>query len=83
MKLAFFVGGLAGGGAERATCSLTSYLSEKGYDVTLVTMSDEKPSYSLSEKTNRFILLNSSERGNFLLNTMKRLFRMIKFARSQ
>ena len=83
MKIAIFVGGLSNGGAERCTCGLANYLSDEGHQITIVTMSDDAPSYYLSQNVNRLILLNQSERRSFLMNTFRRLWRMVCFVRQQ
>ena len=45
MKITFFIWGLAGGGAERVTCNLSSWLAERNHDVEILTMSDVESPY--------------------------------------
>ena len=53
MKILFFIGALAGGGAERVTCNLSSYLADKGHYVEILTMSDVEPTYFVSDNVKR------------------------------
>lgn len=52
MRLAFVMGKLRGGGAERVTASLINELSKDGHDVHLISYeSDEKVDYPISKET--------------------------------
>lgn len=81
MKITFFIGGLSGGGAERVTCNLASFLAVRGHEIEVLTMSDDKPSYTIDSKVQRISLLVSTERKNFIYNSVLRLYRFIKHLR--
>ncbi len=81
MKITFFIGGLSGGGAERVTCNLASYLANRGHEIKVLTMSDDKPSYAIANKVQRIPLLVTSERKNIIYNSVLRLYRFIKHLR--
>lgn len=77
MKITFFIGGLSGGGAERVTCNLASYLARKGHEIKVLTMSDDTATYALGDNVLRIPLLKSSERKGLLYNSFLRLKRLI------
>lgn len=79
MRITFFIGGLAGGGAERVTCNLSSWLAERGHDVEILTMSDVEATYPLSNKVKRQSLINKNERHSFAYNAILRLGRLCKY----
>lgn len=79
MKITIFISGVTGGGAEKVTCSIASYLVGKGHDIELLTMSDELPTYPLDCKVSRCCLLKESERKNFFVNNILRLLRFVKY----
>lgn len=81
MKITFFIGGLSGGGAERVTCNLASYLANRGHVIKVLTMSDDEPSYAIDNKVQRIPLLVTSERKNIIYNSVLRLYRFIKYLR--
>lgn len=57
MRLFLFIGNLGTGGAERVTVNLANSFVQKGYEVTLATMSDTaRDSYQLSPKVLRLAL---------------------------
>lgn len=58
MKISFFIGSLYGGGAERVVCELASYLSNKNYDIEIITVSDSREQYALHDKVTVFSLSN-------------------------
>ena len=82
MNLTFFIGGLSGGGAERVVCNNANYLAGLGHSVTILTMSDDDPTYPLHSETKRFALILKSERKGFIYNSIKRFFRFVKYIRS-
>ena len=45
-KIAFYIGSLDKGGAERVITNLAEYFFSKGYEVTMVTKMKEKEEYS-------------------------------------
>lgn len=77
MKITFFIGGLSGGGAERVTCNLASYLARKGHEIVILTMSDDTATYTLDDNVLRVPLLKSSERKGLLYDSILRLKRFI------
>ena len=79
MKITIFISGVTGGGAEKVTCSIASYLVGKGHDIELLTMSDELPTYPLDCKVSRCCLLKESERKNFFINNVLRLLRFVQY----
>lgn len=62
MKITCFIESLAGGGAEHQMSILCSILSQKGYEVTLVSYSDRKDHYTLPNKVKR-VNLGSGKNG--------------------
>lgn len=81
MHICFFIGGLSGGGAERVTCNLANYMVEQGHSVEILTMADDEPSYELSLKVDRKVLLRTKERKSFIYNSTLRLVRFWKYLR--
>lgn len=78
MKITFFIGSLYGGGAERVTCNLASYLVQHGHQVEILTMSETEKKYELDKRVSIRLLLSLKERKNTVWNT---LIRMPKFWR--
>ena len=58
-KIVCFIESIAGGGAEHQMVILCNLLSEKGYDVTLVTYADLPDHYTLSERVHRKRILKT------------------------
>lgn len=81
MKITFFIGGLYGGGAERVTCNLASYLVQKGHQAEILTMSETKESYELDERVTTKTLLPLSDRKNKIWNILIRFPRLWKYMR--
>lgn len=79
MKILFFIGALAGGGAERVTCNLSSYLAYKGHYVEILTMSDVEPTYFVSDNVKRNSLIKASERHSFVYNAVLRFLRFCRY----
>ena len=48
MKITLLISSLSGGGAERVVCNIANYLSARGHDVTVLTVSSKR-TYSISE----------------------------------
>ena len=78
-NVVFFIGSLTGGGAERVTCNLANYLYDKGYNVSLITMSNIKDTYILNKNIKRFYLLKNNERKNVIHNYLIRFKRLKKY----
>ena len=79
MKITIFISGVTGGGAEKVACTIASYLVNKGYDVELLTMTDEEATYPLDGRVSRYCLLKEKERKNFFVNNTIRLVRYVKY----
>ena len=78
MKVTLFIGSLYGGGAERVTCNLASYLVQHGHQAEILTMSETEKAYELDERVSVKTLLSLEERKNTAMNTF---IRMPKFWR--
>lgn len=72
MKITIFANGVSNGGAEHVACNLANYFVTHGYDVDLLTMADDEPTYDINEKVRRVELLSSEERKGFLHNLLNR-----------
>lgn len=81
MKITFFIGSLYGGGAERVTCNLASYLVQHGHQAEILTMSETERAYELDERVTVKTLLSLSDRKGKLWNTMIRLPRFWSYLR--
>ena len=75
MKITLFIGSLYGGGAERVTCNLASYLVMQGHDVEILTMSETENAYELDKRVVVETLLPLKERKNKAWNTFVRFSR--------
>lgn len=82
MKFTFFLGGLSGGGAERVVCNLANYLVANGHEVDIMTMGDDS-NYGLDERIHRITLLYHHERRNVILNSFKRLYRLVGYLKNE
>lgn len=78
MRITLFIGGLSGGGAERVTCSLATYLVNKNHDVEILTVSDEAPAYPLDKRVTRYSLTGKLFRKGLLRNFL-RIIRFILY----
>lgn len=84
-RIAFYLGSLTKGGAERVATNLAEYFKEKGYEVFVITKLRASTEYSLSEGIIRIIadITKEEERGricNLFLRIVKlrRIFKEIK-----
>ena len=75
-RIVFVAGGVSGGGAERVVCELSNYFITLKYHVTIITTSDDKASYILDSGIERVMLIQKSERRNFIYNCLIRLKRL-------
>ena len=82
MRICLFIGSLSGGGAERVTCNLANYLIARNHQVTVLTMSDDYPTYRIDERIRRETLISKKERKGFLYNSLIRFFRFCKFLKN-
>lgn len=55
MKIAFYIGSLSRGGAERVICNLADFFFEKGYEVIMVTKLKEEDEYFINSNIKRII----------------------------
>lgn len=79
MIVTIFISDVTGGGAEKVSCAIASFLVSKGHKVELLTMSNGSATYPLDERVSRYCLLKESERKNFLLNNIIRFARFVKY----
>jgi len=84
-RLLFFISSLSSGGAERVTANLANYWAEKGWGVTVVTLSDgTNDFYQLSPSVQRkkLGLLQESANTVFgLINNLRRVFALRRVLR--
>lgn len=76
MKITIFANGVSYGGAEHVACNLANYFVAQGYEIDLLTMADELPTYELTGRANRIPLIYKKERKGFFYNLWKRLDRL-------
>lgn len=81
MKVTLFIGSLYGGGAERITCSLASYLVQHGHHAEILSMSETRETYELDDRVTTKFLLPLDERKGKAWNTAIRLPRLWKYLR--
>lgn len=81
MKITFFIGSLYGGGAERVTCNLASYLVQHGDQAEILTMSETERAYELDGQVTVKTLLPLSNRKSKFWNTAIRIPRFWKYLR--
>lgn len=82
MKITLFIGSLYGGGAERVTCNLASYLVRHGHQVEILTMSETEKAYELDKSVSVRTLLSLKERKNTVMNTLIRMPRFLKYLKA-
>lgn len=82
MKVTLFIGSLYGGGAERVTCNLASYLVQHGYQAEILTMSETEKAYELDERVSVKTLLSLEERKNTVMNTFVRMPRFWRYLKT-
>ena len=78
MKLAFFIGGLSGGGAERVVCNLSNYLVLSGHEIDIMTVGDDSD-YGLDSRIRRITLLRKKEINNKCIGFARRFIRFIRY----
>lgn len=81
MNITFFISCTYGGGAERVTCSLASYLAQKGHRVEILVMSESEKSYPLDPAVTVTPLLKDAEKKNGLYNNALRVLRLRRYLR--
>jgi glycosyltransferase involved in cell wall biosynthesis len=84
-RLLFFISSLSSGGAERVTANLADYWAEKGWTVTVVTLSDGTNDFyrlSPSVRRKKLGLLQESANPVFgLINNLRRVFALRRVLR--
>ena len=81
MKITFFIGSLYGGGAERVTCNLASFLVQHGHEAEILTMSETERIYELDDRVTSKTLLPLIDRKGKLWNTLIRFPRFLAYLR--
>ena len=81
MKVTFFVSSLSGGGAERVVANLANFLTDKGIEVDVITVTDEV-TYQISDKVRHLPLSRKSKLPHFFTNLI-RLYRLNRYLRKQ
>lgn len=79
MKIVFFINRLYGGGAERVVCNLANHLAKINHQIEIICMTDEKQTYGLSTNIRRYGLIKQEERKCFIIDSIIRLYRLIKY----
>ena len=82
MKITLFIGSLYGGGAERVTCNLASYLVQRGHQVEILTMSETEKAYELDKRVSVRTLLSIKERKNTVRNMLVRMPRFWRYLKA-
>lgn len=83
MNITLFISRTHGGGAERVTCNLANYLSEKGHTVEILVMSESKDNYFVSSDVKITPLLKDTERKNRVYNAVIRILRLHRYMRAR
>ena len=74
-SIAFYIGGLCIGGAERVICNLAEYFYSEGYRVTMVTKARDEKEYDLNPRIRRIIadITPEEETGSRIHNLLARI----------
>lgn len=81
-RLLIFISSLSSGGAERVTANLANYWAGKGWQVTVVTLSDRSCDfYQLDQTVHRIALGLAGESGNALVAVVNNLWRVLALRR--
>jgi len=59
MKIAFIINSLGGGGAERVVTTLSNYLIQNGYEITIILLEKDIIQYDLDKRVNLVVLKTS------------------------
>lgn len=79
MHMAFMIGSLTKGGAERVMTNLIDYFVQKGHQTTLVTLLQRENEYPLNEKTKRILSdLTEEENGTGKIMNFVKRFRKLR-----
>ncbi|MGJ8685713.1 MAG: glycosyltransferase family 4 protein [Nonlabens sp.] len=76
-SIAFLIGSLGSGGAERVVSTLCNELAEK-YKVTVITFAKKEPFYKLDPKINQIYCLDKIEPSNTFLDTIRLNLKLLK-----
>lgn len=76
-KIAFVIAGLESGGAERVVSTLANELCEK-YDITVITLWDVQPFYTLDPKINHISCVSESLISNNVYQAIRNNFRLLR-----
>lgn len=80
--IAFYIGSLSKGGAERVFVNLAEYFASRGYRVTMVTQYERENEYALPEGVNRVISdITAQEEGGRIGNFFKRYAKLRRIFR--
>lgn len=85
-KLFFAIHSLRGGGAERVISNLSNYFHERGFEVTIVCLTDARPAYYLNPEIQVISLIQRKEKENIVLRAYYRLltfFRMYQLLKKE
>ena len=87
MKITLFISALSGGGAERVSCNLANYLSDRGHEVEILTMGDTASAEPLRDKIRYYPLLSREQthggRIKKLLGNVKRILRLRRYMKTK
>ena len=78
MNIAFFIGSIYGGGAERVTCNLANYLHSRGHNVSIMIMAETPSSYLIHKGIKVIPLITNNERKNKLFDNSVRIYRLLR-----
>ncbi len=81
MKISFFIGSMAGGGAERVISILANHYSEKGWDVDIALLLKNEVGYKLNENINIVDLSGKSQ--SYIKNAIKWVFDIRKYLKKR
>ncbi len=81
MKISFFIGSMAGGGAERVISILANYYSEKGWDVDIALLLKNEVGYKLNENIN--IVDLSGKSSSYFKNLFGWVFKIRKYLKKR
>ncbi|WP_405343043.1 glycosyltransferase [Fibrobacter sp.] len=82
MKIVFYIGWLARGGAERVISTLANMLNKEGYSCIVVTSYKAENEYRLDEGVKRIVLVEGNKR-NFLKDNIKQLWGLRKILKKE
>jgi len=81
MKILVFIHSLSAGGAERVTANLANYWAEKGWKITIVTMTSKEKDFYELHPTIRRIALHADQKSSRLIAAISHNFNRVKALR--